>query len=94
MFSGSLSVMINVDREVSYAEAEEALANQGFRNCHINRLITGSGSTELLLSAHLPRENVTADVVVKVPAADALRRMAAAVEELELAIYDFRIKGA
>lgn len=83
LFSGSLSVPLKVDRDVSYGEAEEALKRHGFKSYLVNRTPSGSGKTELHLHTHVPPEEITADGVPTVDAADALRRLAAVVDDLD-----------
>ncbi|MFI9454479.1 hypothetical protein [Amycolatopsis sp. NPDC052450] len=83
LFSGSLGVALKVDRDVSYGEAEAALRRHGFRSYLVNRTSSGAGRTELHLNTSIPVDEITADGTPAVDAADALRRLAAVVDDLD-----------
>ncbi|MEU8636777.1 hypothetical protein AB0C38_31790 [Amycolatopsis sp. NPDC048633] len=86
LFSGGIGVGLRVDREVDYAEAEVALKRHGFKSFNVNRTSHGPQETELHLHTAIPVEEITADGVPQVDAADALRRLAAVVEDLDKGI--------
>jgi hypothetical protein len=78
---GGLTVVVKVDRAVTYAEVEKALQRRGFRSYHINRSET-SGQTQLALSVHVPVDEITTSGVPPMNAVKTLRDMADALADL------------
>lgn len=80
-FVGGLTVVVKIDRGVTYEEAEKALQRRGFRSYNINRSEI-SGQTQLTLSVHVPVDEITASGVPPMNAVKTLRDMADALEDL------------
>jgi len=79
---GGLTVCLEVDRQVTYTEVEDALNREGFvsSTSYLINLLALPESTRLTVSVHIPMEAITADGVPKMPAVQVMRSLASAME--------------
>lgn len=82
-FTGGLGVIVEVDRNVSYAEIESALNGQAvLEGYSIDRTEIGA-ATRIHISVHVPTRRITAEGVPPLPAVGTLRAVADALDEIE-----------
>jgi len=80
---GAVSVLVRLDRDVTYGKIEDALHQQGFLSGYlINRTTTPQG-TEVSITLSVPVEWITAEGVPPMDAVQVLRCMADALEGLD-----------
>lgn len=83
---GGLTVLMEMDRDVSYSEVEHALKAEGLPSDSylINRQTLGN-STQLTISIHVPVSAITEAGVPPLYAGETLKLMAAAISRVEAA---------
>lgn len=91
-FTGGLTVVLDLDREVTYTEVENALNGEGFlsRTSYLINLGATPGRTRLTISVHTPTETITAAGVPELPAVQVMRALADALETVEAGRHDDR----
>lgn len=90
--TGGLIVVLDLDREVTYTEVEDALNGAGFlsRTNYLINLSPTPGRTRLTVSVHTPTEAITAGGVPELPAVQVMRALADALETVEAGRRDDR----
>jgi hypothetical protein len=91
-FTGGLTVVLDLDREATYTEVENALNGEGFlsRTSYLINLSSTPGRTQLTISVHTPTEAITAAGVPKLPAVQVMRALADALDTVEAGRRDDR----
>lgn len=91
-FIGGLAVVVNLDREVTYTEVENALNGEGFVSgtSYLINLSPTPGRTQLTISVHTPTESITAAGVPQLPAVQVMRALANALATIEAGHRDHR----
>lgn len=90
--TGGLTVVLELDREVTYTEVESALNGEGFvsRTSYLINLNSMPGRTRLTVSVHTPTEAITAAGVPELPAVQVMRSLADALANVEAGRRDNR----
>lgn len=84
-FTGGLTVVLDLDREATYTEVENALNGEGFLSgtSYLINLSPTPGRTRLTINVHTPTEAITAAGVPELPAVQVMRALADALETVE-----------
>ena len=81
--TGGLTIVVHTDRDVSYAEVEDALQSEAFLTDYLINRSTRRGRTEFTISVHVPTSAITADGIPYLDAAQTLRSLADVITKLD-----------
>jgi hypothetical protein len=84
-FTGGLSLVVEMDGNVSYSRVEDALNSQAIMDGYLINRAERSGSTQFTISVHVPTRTITGDGVPPMEAISTLRAVANALAEIDQA---------
>ncbi len=74
--TGGLTVVVEADRDISYAEVESALNAEAWLESYLINRVAAPGHTRLTISVHVPTSAITAEGVPCLDAVQTLRSVA------------------